>query len=97
MLIEYKDAASRHKAEGQKKAEPVDKLTRVAAQVSVDLLILSDQKVALPARHVADSVRTMSMAQHNPTAAPFMNGKSVKHMRTVTGNQIAASSHSDGA
>jgi hypothetical protein len=46
--------------------------------------------------HVADSARTIFMAQHNPTAAPFMNGSNPRHIRAVSGSQIATSSQIGG-
>src|SRR6516162_5468986 len=87
---------SSHEAECQEKAEPVDELGCVRAQVGVDLLVLLYQQVVFAVRHVADSGRTMFMAQHIPTAAPFMNGSSIRHIRAVTGSQIAVSSQIGG-
>jgi hypothetical protein len=65
--------------------------------MGVDLLVLEDQQIGFARSHVADSWRTIFIAQHNPTAAPFINGSNPRHMRTVTGSQIANSIQSGGS
>ena len=42
------------------------------------------------------SCRTKSVAQHRPTVAPFMYGRSAMHRIADSGSQIAACSHSEG-
>ena len=79
------------------KAEPVDEPGRVCPQMGVDLLVLEDQQVGFTGGHVADFWRTIFMAQHSPTAAPFINGSNARHMMTVTGSQITNSTQSGGS
>src|ERR1700722_11704474 len=70
MLVCDKKRSCREQAKCQKNAEPVHELSRVCAQMRINLLVFVDQQTAFSARHVAESWRTMFMAQHKPTATP---------------------------
>jgi hypothetical protein len=84
-------------AQRKKKAEPVDKLIRIGAQMRVDLLVFLQQQRRSLDHQVTEPGRTKFVAQHNPTAAPFMTGSSTRHMIKVSGSQIAACSQRGGS
>jgi hypothetical protein len=96
MPIRDEKRGGSREAESQQKAEPIDELRRICAQMSIDFLVLSYQQIVFAVRHVADSARTIFIAQHSPTAAPFMNGSNPRHIRAVSGSQIATSSQIGG-
>ena len=87
--------AGHEQAQREEKAEPIDEL--IGAQMHVDLLVVLKQRRRSLDHQVTEPGRTKFVAQHNPTAAPFMIGSSARHMTRVSGSQIAACSQRGGS